>query len=125
MPDLVGKFNRMGPAAPRSGNLLWRGRITPAPDVGWKRVFAEHLAVENTLSNPPHTSQVRFDGEVIEFAVPEVMAEAVASVIRRVIQKTNVEAGKREAQRQERNEAQRKQEEAEEQRLREKYKDGI
>jgi hypothetical protein len=85
-------------------------------------VFHEYQTTERALGNP---AVACVEGDVIEFEVPEVLAEAAAKVIRRCIERTNPEAAKRETARQQQQEAQQRQMEAEEKRLKNKFRGGL
>jgi hypothetical protein len=116
-----GKFEYMG-SDPQTGEVKFRGRLTPAPTPQWVAVFNEYQAVERGLGN---TAVASISGDVIEFEVPEPFAEATASVVRRCVERANPEAAKRQAARDQQTEARVKQAADESQRLRDKFGKGL
>ena len=105
--------------------LMFRSRLSAAPAAGWKKMFMANLATENAIGNGPAARFLQIEGAMIQFQADEATATASAEVIRRVMDKTNREAAKGQAEMRERQEAQAKAETAERQRLKEKFKGGI
>jgi hypothetical protein len=108
---------------PQSGNLKFRAKLTPAPSAYWTAVFHEFEASERGLGNLA-VARI-FKEDVIEFDVPEAGSKAAAEVIRRCVERTNPEATKRQAARQRLGEAQQRQVDAEWNRVKDKYRDGL
>ena len=120
--QIKGKFNNVG-YDPKTWLIKFRAKLTSAPSDQWVAVFREFQAVERSVGNTFAVASVQ--GDVVEFAVQEVLARATADVIRRCIDKTNPQAKKRQAQEQAHSQTQQKVVDDERRRIDEKFRDGI
>jgi hypothetical protein len=116
-----GKFELIG-WDPKTGILTFRARLTPAPSAQWMAVFHEYQTTERMLGNP---AVARINNDVIEFQVPEPLAEVAAKVIRRCLEKTNQDAPKRQGRLQKDIETHQKRVEEEWKRVQNKFREGL
>jgi|HubBroStandDraft_6_1064221.scaffolds.fasta_scaffold1055445_1 hypothetical protein len=89
MADIaISKFTPKGFSHPKSRIITWSATLTPAPAGEWRTGFRQELAVEGTVGNTGGAN-LKMEGGVIEFDAPENMAQAAASTIHRVVERTN------------------------------------
>lgn len=89
MPDIkCSQFTPKQWRHPAARIAIWSATLTPAPAGEWRTIFGQELTIEGKLGNSG-ASNHRIEGGVIEFDSPENGVDASATVIHRVVEKTN------------------------------------